>query len=425
MPVFQYQATDAAGRPEEGLAHGTDLASVIQQLTSRGLQVTSVGLAQVGYDPLDQAKLAPEQLPASEAPRVEEREPPPTEPRPFFQSNVVGPMVGGVKLEHLNFFFKQLSVMLNSGINPVDSLETLSKQTQSLKLKAVIKETSDHVLAGRPLSAGFQRYPEVFSPLMLSMIRVGERSGLISEQCRLLSDYIQRDIELRNMIRRETAYPKIVLWSSMVIILLTNTLITSVIAKPGAQTIMVPWVVWVFIFAVGAFAFFMNRFGLKIQAVKQAWDGFLLYVPGVGGMVLGFAMAKFGRAFAALYKSGVPLAEGLILAADSCGNEAIRARIHPAGKKIEQGHGIASTLRETGAFSPIVLDMASTGEMTGNIDEMMEKASDFYEDEAQTNARKGAMILGVVCLVLAGIYVLYIAVSFYSGYGARLEDAGS
>jgi type II secretory pathway component PulF len=134
-------------------------------------------------------------------------------------------------------------------------------------------------------------------------------------------------------------------------------------------------------------------------------------------MAQGFAMARWGRAFAAMYKAGVPYGEGVQMAADACGNEALRARMYPAVKQIQEGRSFTEVFAETGAFSPIVLDMTRTGETTGNLDEMLNKASEYYEDEGQTNARKAATILGVVALIFVGIYVGYIAVQFYSGMG--------
>lgn len=419
MPVFQYKASNSLGQVIEGSEFGADTQAVVATLIGRGLEVQSVVPASAGYDPLAEQPAAPIQ---TEAERPAEESGPPTDPRPFFQANVIGPLVGGVPLAQLQFFFRQTSAMLNAGINPVDAFETIAKQTSSPVLRGIIKETGQHVLAGRPISAGLQRYPEVFSPLMVSMVRVGERSGLIAEQCHQIAEYVQRDMELRNLIRRETAYPKLVLWASAFIILLTNSFITVAMNKPDAQTLPVPYMVWAVLLGLAAFTFFMNRYGLQVQHVKQVWDGFLLWIPGIGQMVQGFAMAKFGRAFAALYKSGVPVGESLKLSADSMGNEALRARIHPAAQKVEEGYGIAKTLQETGAFSPIVLDMAHTGETTGNLDSMMNKIAEYYEDEGQTNARKGATILGVFCLILAGIYVLTIVVGFFTGYANQIGN---
>jgi type II secretory pathway component PulF len=320
-----------------------------------------------------------------------------------------------VPLHRLHFFFRQLGTLLRAGINPADALDTLSKQSSG-KLATVLKETRDHVMAGRPMSAGFQRYPEVFTPLMMSMIRVGEQTGTLDEQCRQISEYIERDIELRNLIRRETAMPKITVAASVLIILGANSVIG--VLAPGESGLPAPIAVWTLAVLAGAAAFVFVRFVLPHPTVRRAFDGFLLSLPWFGNMILGFSMAKFGRAFGAMYRAGVPLPQAVELAADACGNEAVRARVRPAGRRLESGQGITETFAATGAFSPIVLDMTRTGETTGNLEEMLTKIAEFYEDEGRTQAQTAAKIFGVAVLLLVGVYVLSIVVTFYTGFYA-------
>lgn len=344
---------------------------------------------------------------------------PPTEQRSYIETNVIGQLVGGVALSNLHFFFRQLGTMLAAGINPVQALETLAGQTQSPKLRKVVLETRDHVMAGRPMTVGFQRYPEVFSPLMISMLRVGEEGGFLAEQCRQLSEYIQRDIELRNLIRRETFYPKAVIGFSVIVILGANAIISSV--APGKAGITPPWAAWTLIALAVVGWFVFKKLILPNGPVRHAWDIFIHKLPWIGKMVHGFAMAKFGRAFGALYKGGVPTGKALQLAADATGNEAVRAKIYPTVGRLDEGAGITETLASTRAFSPIVLDMTRTGEMTGNLDEMLIKMSEYYEDEGQTKARHSATVLGVLALVVVGGFVLYVAMQFYQGYGQSYQ----
>ena len=170
----------------------------------------------------------------------------------------------------------------------------------------------------------------------------------------------------------------------------------------------VPWIVWFLALAVGIGSFLFVRIGLPQPKVRRSFDAFVLTLPGIGGMVMGFAMAKFGRAFGALYKGGVSLQESFRLSADACGNESLRLRMQPAIRELDSGAGVTETFQSTGAFSPIVLGMVSTGEQTGNLDFMLNKMADFYEQEAEQRAYQAAMILGVVCLLVVGVYVAYV-----------------
>lgn len=398
MPVFQYQAVNREGKTERGLLHGASMDVAARLLSDKGLDVKEISLADTGLD---------------------EEAGPPLGPRPRLQTEVIAPLVEHVPLTQIHFFFRQLGAMLHAGINPAQALETLAKQAQSQKLRSVLQESRDHVVAGRPLSAGLQRYPEVFSPLIVSMVRAGEEGGFLADQCQQLSEYIQRDIELRNLIKRETAYPKIVVAASVLIIFGANVLISAI--RPGSAGLAMPIVLWILFASVLIGGFLFARVGLKNPAVRESFDRFTIRLPGIGPMIHGFAMAKFGRAFGALYRGGVPLGKAMQLAADACGNEAVRAQIYPAVPKIDSGEGIAQTFASTGAFSPIVLDMANTGEVTGNMDLMLTKVAEYYEDEGTTKSKQAAMIFGVVCLLAVAAYVGFVVISFWGGHYAGLS----
>ncbi|MBS1713507.1 MAG: type II secretion system F family protein [Armatimonadetes bacterium] len=415
MPVFTYTAQREDGQTVSGTALGDSFETVAGQLKSQGMTVLSLAAAPAPGDPVVAAPspLRPEQPRAAA--------PPPTEARSTFATQVAGPIVGQVSLSALHFFFRQLGTMLNAGINPADALETLSRQTGSPKLMSIVRETKEHVIAGRPISVGLHRYPEVFNPLMMSMVRVGEEGGFLADQCSQLSEYIQRDMELRNTIKRETAMPKLTVGASLVIIFGANATIQAV--APGGLTLPTPWIVWLAAAALAIGAFLFVKFFLPRPQVRRAFDEFVLNLPGVGPMVHGFAMAKFGRAFGALYRGGVAIPKAVVLSAEACGNEAVRARVVPAAARIEGGASITETFTATGAFSPLVLDMARTGETTGNMDEMLLRMSEFYEDEGITKAQMAAKIIGVLALVAVGAYVLFILVSFYSSYFGRMTSS--
>lgn len=404
MPVFQYQAVNQEGKTERGLLQGTSLEQAVQSLANKGFQVQEISEAKSSFDPVNGG------------------EAPPTEERPRIQTELIQPLTNPVPLTDIHFFFRQLGTMLKAGIGPSAALDTLAKQAKNAKLSQILLETRDHVIAGRPMSVGLQRYPEVFSPLIVSMVRAGEEGGSLVEQCEQLSEYIQRDIELRNLIRRETAYPKIILGASVFIIFGTNVIISAV--RPGAGGIAAPVVLWIIFAAALIGGFLFARVGMRNPAIRAQFDRFTLKVPGVGGMIHGFAMAKFGRAFGALYRSGLPLGRATQLAADACGNEAIRERIYPIIPRMDSGEGIASTWASTGAFSPIVLDMASTGEQTGNMDFMLLKVAEYYEDESTTRSRQAAMVVGVVCFLIVAAYVGYVVVTFWLGYATAVTGGG-
>jgi len=412
MPVFEYRGMNAEGKAVTGHMVGDSLDVVARRLADQGMKVDQLGLARDEFDAVQESRTEATRG-IDEVKKQLMGDGPPLDPRHRLQTDFLGPLVGGVALKDLSFFFRQLGTMLNAGIEPRHALETLAGQANGA-LKGALMETRDHVAAGRPMSAGFQRYPEIFSPMMMGMIRAGEDGGFLSDQCTRLAEYIQRDVELRNVVRRETFYPKLVFFASIFIISATNVIIN--IVKPGAKGLDAPTMLWVVVLSLAVGMIFFGRVLLKNPAVKRPFDELILGLPYIGTMMHGFSMAMFGRAFGALYSAGMPLSRAMQLGADSCSNDAIRARIYPVINRLDEGAGVHQTFVQAGIFSPVVLDMVKAGEMTGNMNEMMVKVAEYYEDEGQTKARQAAAILGVVMLILVAVYVGYIVINFYTGF---------
>jgi len=462
MPTYEYQAVNAEGQTVAGRVFGASLDAAATDLSRRGLVVRQLGVAVATGDPLAQESPTPQRgLPAanglpsvsSELPN-QNQTPTPTgaevpaearvnmvygddgaraapidernmEERSYIETSVWGPLIDRVPLQALAFFFRQGSTMLEAGVPMVHTMGTLAKQCRDGKLQRIITEMGTHVESGRPMSFGMQLYPEVFSPIMVSLTRAGETGGFLDEALGQVADYLDREIALRNLYKRITFYPKLQIGASIIIVMGANLIIASV--DPGAQGLSSPLTTpatWIFLAPVIIFLFLFFRIGLANGGVKYFWDWLLARIPGMGKIMREFSMAKFGRAFGALYKGGIPLTQCVQMAADACGNEYLRSRMYPAVKILESGAGITETFQSTGAFSPLVIDMVQTGEMTGSLDKMLGKMAEFYEDEAATKSTQLAQITGVVLGLLVAIYIGFIVISFYTGYfGGVMKNA--
>jgi type II secretory pathway component PulF len=264
MPTYQYQALQADGSLTQGLLHDASLDSAMQKLMGQGLQVQSIGIAAAAGDPL----AAPVRQLSVERPLVNESIPgvhadargatyteqsvdyapnaemggysghegmggPPTGQRNYVATSVVGPLVGKISLTNLSFFYTQLATMLKAGVPMVQSLDTLSKQARDPRFANILREIRGHVEAGRPMTAGMQRYPEAFSPVMLSIIRTGEEGGFLDEALETVAKYTDDEIEIRNLYRRVTIYPKLLIFASIVVILGANAIIGSINNQAG------------------------------------------------------------------------------------------------------------------------------------------------------------------------------------------------
>ncbi|MFY9233162.1 MAG: type II secretion system F family protein [Fimbriimonadaceae bacterium] len=408
MPVFEYRATNEQGEPITGTLHSASVASAAESLASQGLTVEHVGIA---YSPGD---LLPQEMANAERPRAQ--------PTPF-QANVLDPLFGKVPLPDLLFFFRQLASLQNAGVNLAQSLNTLSGQTRNEKLKAIIREMGRGAEAGRPMTETMVRYPEAFSPLIVSLVRAGEQGGNMDGILRQVAEYIDDEIELRRLYRSVTLYPKLVLGVSVLVIVGANWIIGAV---GGGQRLYSPLTdpaILIPLVLVGLWFFFYLRVGLQNPALRYKWDRFILQVPVIGVTLKQLVMAKFGRAVGSLYKGGIPIHDAVQLGADACGNQYLRSEMYPMIARLKEGAGITDSFRQTGAFSPIVLDMTQTGEQTGNLDQMLIKMAEFYEGESKARTHQLAVTTGVVILLFVAIYVGYILVMNYQSIlGGRMQD---
>jgi len=428
MPVFEYKAVDGSGKNVTGTLFSSSLSSAADELSKKGLNVQHVAVASSSGDPIPQSftRATPVEKPKAPEPKHEPiapQAPPPTTPRPAIITEVISPLIYQVPLSQLLFLFRQLATMIGAGVPIVSSLDTLARQTRDPKLRPVVVELLGHVREGRELSVGMQRYPDVFTPLMLSLIRTGERSGMLDKSLLQMANYVEQEIVLRNVIRKATLYPKIVIATSIAVIIGANYIIHEMTGKPGTLTSpLTEPATWVFLLPMLAFLFLFFRVGVNNSRVRESYDRILLMIPAIGGTVHQMAMAKFSRAFSTLYQGGVSMGQSVLLSADACGSSHLRSRIYPAAKWLEEGMGITDALRRTGAFTPQVLDMTQTGETTGRIDEMLEKVADYYEDDSTQKAHQLAMILGVVCFLAVAIYVGYLVITFYSKDASSLSS---
>lgn len=313
--------------------------------------------------------------------------------------------------------------MLNAGVPIGQAITTLAGQARSPKLATILRETAAHVDAGNPMSASFQRYPEVFSTIILSVLRAGETGGFLDASMHTIADYLDQEIELRRLYKKVTFYPKLQLAASAIIIVGANLIIQSL--APGAKGLHSPLTTpatWIVLGPILVLLFLFSRVGLANPRVKYNYDAVVANLPYIGTTLRQVAMARFGRAFAALYASGVPISPAIRMSADACGNEYLRAAIHPAPARLEGGAGVTETLRDTGAFSPIVLDMMQTGETTGDLDGMLGKMAEFYVGEAEVRQVKLGQVFGVVVALIVAIYIGYIVITFWQEYGQGVSS---
>ncbi|MFN7161850.1 MAG: type II secretion system F family protein, partial [Fimbriimonadales bacterium] len=351
----------------------------------------------------------------------------PTTPLRAANEGVWRPLFGGVPLKTLAVFFRQFATMLAAGVPIYQALDTLGNQRGgNARLRRVLHDIRNSILAGERLADAFDKHPTVFSPMIRAMIRVGETSGALEAILRQIATYLESELELRRLISRVTFYPKLVLFFAILIPGLIPALITIVGAQGGAPVgATLAGIAWTYakILGVVFVVWAMFRLAMQAQGFRYAWGLLTVSLPWLGFTVRQLALARFARALSALYGAGLPLSQAIRYAADATGNEYLRSRIQPAGNKLEAGRSITETFASTGVFPPMVMDMVATSESTGELGFMMDKVAEYYEEEGKLRSHQAGYVLGVVVYLGVAIYVAIILIQFYMGYFSAIFSA--
>ncbi|MBC8103957.1 MAG: type II secretion system F family protein [Cytophagales bacterium] len=414
MPTYSYDARDLSGNVLSGIIEADAPGGAAASLREQGLYpsriervnnasvavVTPPRVPEVGYS----GPLNPPTVPTSGPP------PPLSDGESSARGISLVPWLSGVGLQDLAMMYRQMSTLFDAGVPMVQALSTLSEQTRGGKLRAILQECAGAVGSGYPLSSVMFRYPLVFTTLQYEMIRAGETSGMLDLMCRRLAGYLEREIELRRKLKRETLYQKIVGFVASLVILLLAALVG------GMPMFLQVVALEAGVLAAGFGVWWLARFLYQFPQLAAAWDGVKLLIPGLGGVVRRYSTARFCRALGTLYSGGVNLTKAVEISARACGNGAISQRLLANASALNYGEGLSGMLTRSGLLSPIAVQMARTGEQTGSLDTMMEKVADYLEDEADVKAHQLATGFGVAMSLLAGLLVLIIAITFFTGY---------
>lgn len=388
MATFHYEAKDTNGRTVSGIIEAAEPRGAAGALREQGLWATRIEPMGVAARPADTGD---------------------TDPPGAQQRIDIAPFLISVPLPTMAMMYRQFATLMDAGVPIGQAMETLSRQTNHPRLKSLLRECAEAVNAGQPLSTVLERHPSTFTSIQLELVRAGETSGNIDIMAHRIADYLEKEIEVRRRLKRETLYPKIVLFVAGLVTLLLGFLSAGTKGLIGQLTFAA--LVGGTVFAGWWLARYLNQF----PALGARWDHLKLLIPGTGGVTRRYATARFTRALGTLYAGGVLIPRAMEAAARACGNRAIGQQILTNVGSLNTGGGIAEMLERSALLSPMAVQMARTGEQTGSLDDMMEKVADYLESEADTKSHQLAVFAGVAALLIAGMVVLYIAVSFYGG----------
>jgi type IV pilus assembly protein PilC len=325
-------------------------------------------------------------------------------------------------------FSRQFSVMVNAGVAIIRALGILADQAPNPKLKRALLGISAEVQQGTSLSESMKDYPECFNNLYVSMVEAGEAGGVLDEVLMRLSKLLEDMAKLQNQIKSAMAYPvtvgifAVIAFLGMTIFLIPVfggifeglgaelPLLTRVML--GISDILRSWKVLIPIVAFVGISFLIRTY-YKTPPGRLQIDGFMLKMPLFGDLNEKIAVARFCRIFGTLTRSGVPVLQCFDIVCDTIGNQVLVNAVQAAKNDIQQGGMISLAIQKENVFPALAIQMISIGEETGELDGMMEKVADFYEDEVEQSVKALTSMIEPIMMVGIALMVGTILLSMY------------
>lgn len=398
MATFSFVAKDRTGKEISGTREAPNKDALSQQLKQQGLIVSSI-----------------EEKKAAGIVRAKTR----------------GRLFGGrVNLRHLSIFCRQFATMINAGVSLVRCLDVLEQQTSSARLKEIIRDIEREVEGGATLSRSMAKFPRVFSNLAVGLVRAGEVGGVLDETLDRLATFLEKDMELRRKVKSSMTYPVLVM---IVAIGIVTFLVTFILPKfislfkelgmtddkfplptlllmRTSQFMTSKWYLTIGI--VVGLTIAINRIKAT-KTGKRYYDIIKLRVPVFGSLNHKIAIARFARTLSTLLASGVPILQAMETVAGTVDNDIIADAILLSRASIREGDTIADPLANSRMFPPMVVQMITIGEETGQLDQMLEKVADFYEGEVDAALESLTSALEPVLIVFLGVVVGFIVISMF------------
>jgi type II secretory pathway component PulF len=320
----------------------------------------------------------------------------------------------------------QLGTALRAGLPLLNALEIIRDQQHKVAMREMLGELARSVSSGQSLSEAMAGYGKIFSPLYLSMIRVGETGGILEQTTAQLAQVLGRDEKVKTSMKNASAYPIFVLSLGLISAVVVITwILPSVLETIKEGVAVLPWPTrvldalsnftirvfttpygWVAIAVMAAGLYYLRRWMKYKGRIK--WDAFKLKVPVLGSVLRTIAVGRFTRTLGALTKGGVTILEALGVVRDTLGNELLAREIDEVAEKVKAGTSLAGPLDSSGHFPPLLVQIVSIGEQTGKLDELLLNAADTFDAEADSAIARFIAIFPAVLILLLALVIGFI-----------------
>lgn len=390
MPIFEYEALSGAGKPLRGMIDADSARGARAKLRGQGIY------------PID-----------------------------VREENAAGPrssslgLFRGVKAKELALASRQLATLMEAGIPLISSLSALIEQLGNPVLRKVLAQVRERVREGGSLADSLSLHPQLFAPLFVGMVRVGEVSGTLDRTLGRWADFSEHQVALRQRTRAALMYPAFMFIIGLGVLFFLLAFVVPTVTKIFSdlrQALPLPTVIlislshflsqfwWVMAGGILILGFWWRRF-LKSEGGGRFWDRIKLKLPLAGNLHRKMAISRWSQTMGTLLESGLPLLQALEIAQGVVGNRLFEEALGKAREKIREGEEMAPSLRESGFFPSVLLEMVAVGEKSGDLGKMLEKVALTLENEAEAELRGLISLLEPSMILIMGVGVGFIALS--------------
>lgn len=332
-----------------------------------------------------------------------------------------------VKPEEIIVFSQQLSTLYKAGLPLLTGLKGLRDQTSNQRFREILEEIGLQVEGGNTLFGAMSQYPKVFSAVYLSMIRAGESSGRLGESLDRFVTLADRELRSRQKVKEATRYPKIVIVSVIIAFIVLLAFVIPRFAQVFAQfntTLPLPTRMmiginnlfqnyWYLILPVFLLAPILLKRYIQTEKGRVFWDRLKTRIPGFGRLFIIAALSRFAHTFVMLNKSGIPILQTLEVTSTTINNVIISQSIEEISRQVREGRSLTDAMRESGRFTPLVIQMVGVGETTGTLDEMLIRITEYYDIELENAIKKMTTYIEPALTLFMGAVVLFLALAVF------------
>jgi len=401
MPIYTYTGLTAQGRTVSGVIDADNPKSARLSLRRTGVFPTAVDeeQAQLTAQPTTQAAL-------------------PT-------TGSGGRLFERVSAQELALLTRQFATLAKAGLTLIECLGTLIEQMENARLKRVLTHVRQQVREGRSLADALQAHPRLFSNIYVNMIRAGEESGTLEVVLARLADYLESQARLLRTVQAALTYPLVMILVSVVILVFLLAYVVPQVTRiftetgrvlPLATRILLGvssfvssyW--WLVLLLAASGALLMTRL-VRMPKGRAWYDRTLLRLPWVGRLIQRVGIARFSRTLSTLLASGVPILTALGIVTHLFSNSLLRRAVEEARASVQEGESLAAPLRRSGLFPALLTQMVAVGERSGELESMLARAADAYDEEVSAVLARLTSLLEPLTILVMGGVILFIVLA--------------